>query len=791
MPRPICLSPAPSIPSELTDLRQWVAWKYVVREGKPTKIPCGRYGTAVDVRNEQEWMSHAEASQVPGMSGVGFVFSDAGPYCGVDLDSCRHADTGDFEPEALDMLEKLGSYAEVSPSKTGAKVILRARMAEGSRHKVPAPWKATSDDKHAHVECYDRGRFFTITGEVLPGYHEVTATGAAFINETMRDARTEAQQATGTTKTTSYISDADLVDVARLFPGTAGIMAGLYVEADRQKFGGDESRCDYALCLALARHTDKGDQIERVFKNSRLYLTKDDGAKSKWDRPDYVHRTVQGAIREKTDERARDLGLNYRVVRSMDTDKDGDPCLEETSIPLTVLETTNQLQRHTGGAFFLVGKCGYLAAERKGEDPLAIDCHSDLTAALGFRKDMCIRWKAGVGFTTREEGFAALCQTSPRYHSVETVPTFPAWPDTYYNVPDLPAPNPEAWEKWLDFFNWASPEDRLLGEALFLTPFWGGPGGQRPILAVASPDGQQSGKTTVVQMAAALMGQIPVSVQTESGLDVGKLLERLLSSEGRRSRVVLLDNVTGRLNNGDLAALITGASVSGRELYAGEGTRPNTLTYCLTLNAPSLDTDFATRTVEIRILRPRGGFGDWVEKVQAHLSEHRWGMIAHAIAKLRAAKPVAIANLRFPLWVRQVLGAVMDQAAADRVAAEIFRRREEHNSDADDVEAFSHALMKTALEAVRAVKPQGNLEGFAAWIYNPVVAGLFSKTLNRRSMAHSTALKQLMSLNVRGDFKTYPIVFGQRRRINGQHLTGVVVGTGNVVAEVEESVDTR
>lgn len=74
----------------------------------------------------------------------------------MDLDGCLDPETGEAEPWAMQIVEDLSSYTEVSPSGTGLHVIARAELPEGRRR----------DDK---IEMYDRGRFFTVTGRRLPG----------------------------------------------------------------------------------------------------------------------------------------------------------------------------------------------------------------------------------------------------------------------------------------------------------------------------------------------------------------------------------------------------------------------------------------------------------------------------------------------------------------------------------------------------------------------------------------------------------------------------------------------
>lgn len=51
-------------------------------------------------------------------AGIGFVFTSADPFCGIDLDKCR-AKNGRIKDESIKLIHQIGSYAEVSPSGDG------------------------------------------------------------------------------------------------------------------------------------------------------------------------------------------------------------------------------------------------------------------------------------------------------------------------------------------------------------------------------------------------------------------------------------------------------------------------------------------------------------------------------------------------------------------------------------------------------------------------------------------------------------------------------------------------
>ena len=122
------------IPAELKAVPTWVLWRLEEREGKLAKVPRMITGKAASSTDPSTWAGF-EAVRIThnkgGFSGIGFVFADDGPFCGVDFDHVRDAETGAWDPEAKAAIRELGSYAELSPSGTGAHVILRVRDKSG------------------------------------------------------------------------------------------------------------------------------------------------------------------------------------------------------------------------------------------------------------------------------------------------------------------------------------------------------------------------------------------------------------------------------------------------------------------------------------------------------------------------------------------------------------------------------------------------------------------------------------------------------------------------------------
>jgi hypothetical protein len=176
--------PLENIPAEMRDRRQWVLWKYEHRGGKPTKVPYRSTGYPASSVCPEQWTGLPDALAALSAAsdvyaGVGFVFADGDDLVGVDLDGCL--DGGAIAPWALEILERVPGYAEVSPSGKGVKIFCRG--------KFPADRGRNVRFEHGGgVELYGRGRYFTVTGRAYYGAAVETlpdaSDGLAWLAET-------------------------------------------------------------------------------------------------------------------------------------------------------------------------------------------------------------------------------------------------------------------------------------------------------------------------------------------------------------------------------------------------------------------------------------------------------------------------------------------------------------------------------------------------------------------------------------------------------------------------------
>jgi hypothetical protein len=269
-----------TIPAELKTIPRWVAWKFVWSSRKKVwdKVPVNpRTRRNAKANRPDTWGTLDEAAAAiaadPDLAGIGHEFAEDGEECGFDLDGCRNPDTGEIAAWAQEIITLFGTYSEVSPSETGVKLLGRGRL----------PYTRKLDDR----EAYDRGRFFTVTGRVVPGTAGDVADCQTVIDahyprlfppkRKKADSRTQPRAATGTARGVDPDDDKLLDRIRASNQGTK--FRTLFDHGDTTAYAKDDSRADMALCCILAWWTRKdAARIDRLFRRSKLH-------RGKWDDP--------------------------------------------------------------------------------------------------------------------------------------------------------------------------------------------------------------------------------------------------------------------------------------------------------------------------------------------------------------------------------------------------------------------------------------------------------------------------------------------------------------------------
>lgn len=283
-------------PRALLELAQWVSWRKEQRH-KPngdiywTKVPYNpKTGKKAATNRPETWGTYVEAVAAARRyhhDGVGFVVTTSDPFCGIDLDHCRDAETGEIEAWARAIVAQMRSYTEVSPSGTGLRILVCGMLPPQHR-------------RDGDIEMYDSGRFFTITGqhlggmpfdlerrqEALDALHRAVFAARIYGVDEAQPIRPSRGQGPTRLDDTAIVKQAQ---EARNGAKFARLWAG-----DTSEYGGNQSSADLALCNLLAFWSG-GDatRMDRIFRQSGLM-------RAKWDElrgeSTYGARTIAAAL---------------------------------------------------------------------------------------------------------------------------------------------------------------------------------------------------------------------------------------------------------------------------------------------------------------------------------------------------------------------------------------------------------------------------------------------------------------------------------------------------------------
>lgn len=264
-----------NIPTELKQLSNWVA--------RVDKIPVNPKTLYNAKANEpQSWGTFEQAVECIGKiskqgkpcNGVGFELK--APYCGIDIDHCFNSETGEISKEALDIINIMDSYTEISPSGTGIHILYKN---DGSTH--PEWHKKKPIDSVQHLEMYQSDRYFTVTGNIFGNscrLSERTKQADLIYKAYMQDSGKSEMPKKQTSAQLSPLTNLPDIDIiSKAMKSKNGSSFTALWRGDTSAFNGDESRADLALCNMLAFWCS-GDtrQMDRIFRNSGLM-------REKWD----------------------------------------------------------------------------------------------------------------------------------------------------------------------------------------------------------------------------------------------------------------------------------------------------------------------------------------------------------------------------------------------------------------------------------------------------------------------------------------------------------------------------
>lgn len=403
---------------------------------------------------------------------------------------------------------------------------------------------------------------------------------------------------------------------------------------------------------------------------------------------------------------------NYIPVET-ETEKRGKKVKETVKQPRSHGDMFADLQRRFLGFPRRVGDYSLFDHDRDTGEIILVERPVQFMSWIARRSKQNPDFTRGDAFATDHQFHESVRVLSRRYEGTSLVPDWPKREEVYYAHDPIPAPCPEHsyLNRFVDMFLPATEFDKYLIKAFVCAPLWYEPGIARPAWIIDSRDGQGSGKTNVVEMVSELYGAPPITVtRWDLERETKEIRKRCVSGTGRKTRIFLVDNVTGTFKSPELAAMISYKHISGMAPYGhGEESRPNNLTFTLTSNNAQVDTDLADRSLFIFVKKPTSEqrFG-WKERIQKYVEQYRLNIMSDIIDIVSRHRQYPIpTRTRFAEFEVTILQPCCGSPEATmNVLDHIANIRADSNVDEEQarviIDDFNHNLSKLGLETTPA-----------------------------------------------------------------------------------------
>ena len=612
-----------NIPAVLKDYDQWVLWKLEKRHKKPTKIPYQPNGRKAKSNHRGTWNSFEKVlAKYPGgnYSGIGFVFSEDDPFCGLDFDDVTGV-LGDIRPEIMEIIKQLNSYTEFSQSGDGLHVLVEATLPPGGRH--------------GSIEMYQSGRYFCMTGDHLEGTPLTIEKRQAEVEklhkETFKKSPPKQQDKKKISNNHPPVDD----DLIFCTDEQAKILERGFKKSNGKKFAklwrGDwkdnypsQSEADMALAAMIASLTNyDSKETDSLFRISKLY-------REKWDEKHYTNgqtygeRVVAEVSKNKIKQKIPDSFIQTNNRQLSDVVAEAWKVVLEKNDPPKVFLRAGQLTKFEWDA-------GTPSLQFMKRDSV-LDLLIHLTQWMHIKLDDEGRIEEIYPSKPQSEVERVMLENpSPLLPLIETIMTSPFFgrtgklittPGYYeeehvwlhhteslevYNLPDIPTIREVSQardfinEMWYDF-PFSSPADRAHAFATLILPFV-----RRMIegpvpfhIFEASVPG--TGKTLLASLIHFVAtGSSPglLCLPKEEN-DIRKLLTSTLL---KAPPIAVFDNITRQLGGGgEMEALITSTKWTDRILGQTKNIElPNNTLWIITANNIKLSDEMPRRCILIRI----------------------------------------------------------------------------------------------------------------------------------------------------------------------------------------------
>jgi len=287
------LDPA-NIPSDLRAIPAWVGWRLAFEDGRWTKKPIDiKTGSFAETDNPSTWCDFETALRdYEGLGCDGIGLCRTADFVFIDCDGVFDQDGSLLPfPWAREILSTISgrAYLERSVSGTGLHGIVRGTLPPG-RRQFDDPSRT-----HTGYAFYDKNRYFTFSGSILPGSGDVsdlTSELAGLYRELIPVAATNGTGKFSAKATALPSSNGELLE--RACRARDGAKFARLWHGDFSDYP-SHSEADLAFCCLLAFWTrrDAG-RIDALFRQSGLM-------RDKWLRDDYRENTIAYACQATTE----------------------------------------------------------------------------------------------------------------------------------------------------------------------------------------------------------------------------------------------------------------------------------------------------------------------------------------------------------------------------------------------------------------------------------------------------------------------------------------------------------
>lgn len=267
-----------AIPKEMKSLDQWVCHMKKI----PYNPKTGQRANPADSVSGVPFDVAVSGLTRGKYDGIGFILADNG-IVGIDLDHCLDSETGNIEAWALEIINAIDSYTELSPSRTGVHIFVKGDIPANGR-------------RNGQLEIYKSKRYLTVTGIPFGEPKEIARREKEVLN--LYQSLFPEKDSDIETLDLDVESDSDdFSDIVLIEKAKSSENGETFEKLITGEWKGDypsQSEADLALCVLLAFWTGKDKiQMDRIFRSSGLMRDKWDEKRGKYT---YGQKTINKAV---------------------------------------------------------------------------------------------------------------------------------------------------------------------------------------------------------------------------------------------------------------------------------------------------------------------------------------------------------------------------------------------------------------------------------------------------------------------------------------------------------------